>query len=66
MDQKLSIDDLVQLCAIDDQLLCTTFFPKAARQPPAPFHSDIWRHLNDPAKRYLNLICFRDSARGAQ
>ena len=60
---KVPIDDLVQFCAIDDQLLCTTFFPKAARQPPAPFHADIWRHLNDPARRYVNLICFRDSAK---
>ena len=63
MDTKLSIDDLVQLCAVDSQLFCTTFFPKAARQPPAPFHADIWRHLNDPSRRYLNLVCFRDSAK---
>jgi hypothetical protein len=62
-DTKLSVDDLVQLCSVDDQLFCTTFFPKAARQPPAPFHADIWRNLNDPAKRYLNLVCFRDSAK---
>src|SRR5262252_8980951 len=59
----LSIDELVRLCAIDDQLFCRTFFPKAARQTPAPFHSDIWRNLNDPAKRYVNLVCFRDSAK---
>ena len=63
MDNKVSINDLVQLCAVDDNLLCTTFFPKAARQSPAPFHADIWRHLNDPAKRYINLVCFRDSAK---
>ena len=59
----VDINQLVQLCAVDDNLFCTTFFPKAARQTPAPFHADIWRLLNDPARRYLNLICFRDSAK---
>src|SRR5215831_10243839 len=59
----VDVNQLVQLCAVDDNLFCTTFFPKAARQAPAPFHSDIWRLLNDPARRYLNLVCFRDSAK---
>jgi hypothetical protein len=63
MDTKVSINDLVQLCAVDSNLFCTTFFPKACRQPPAPFHQDVWRHLSDTNKRYLNLICFRDSAK---
>ena len=63
MDKPVTPDDLVQLCAVDDHLFCTTFFPKAARQPPAPFHADIWRNLNDNSKRYLNLVCFRDSAK---
>jgi hypothetical protein len=58
-----TVDELVGLCAVDDRLFQTTFFPKAARQQPAPFHSDIDRHLNDSSKRYLNLICFRDSAK---
>src|SRR3974377_2488452 len=60
---KLTIDELVKLCAVDNNLFCTTFFPKSARQPPAPFHADIWRPLNDPARRYVNLVCFRDSAK---
>lgn len=63
MDTKVSVNDLVQLCAVDNNLFCTTFFPKACRQAPAPFHPDIWRNLDDSSKRYLNLICFRDSAK---
>jgi hypothetical protein len=63
MDQNLSVDELVQLCAVDDRLFQSTFFPKAARQTPAPFHQDIDRHLADSSKRYLNLVCFRDSAK---
>ena len=59
----MNVNDLVQLCAVDNNLFCTTFFPKACRQPPAPFHKDIWRHLDDNSKRYINLICFRDSAK---
>jgi hypothetical protein len=59
----LSVDELVQLCAVDNELFETTFFPKSVRQKGAPFHADIWRHLEDPSKRYINLICFRDSAK---
>lgn len=58
-----SVDELVQLCAINNDLFESTFFPKTVRQPSAPFHSEIWRDLEDPSKRYLNLVCFRDSAK---
>jgi len=59
----VDVNQLVQLCAVDNNLFCTTFFPKACRQTPAPFHTDIWKHLDDNSKRYINLICFRDSAK---
>lgn len=61
--QTLPIDELVKLSAVDNDLFCSTFFPKAARQRSAPFHKDIWYHLEDPSKRFLNLVCFRDSAK---
>lgn len=59
----ISADELVKLCAVDNTLFTKSFFPKAARQDPAPFHKDIWNHLEDPNKRFLNLVCFRDSAK---
>lgn len=61
--QSISPDELVKLCAVDNDLFCRTFFPKTARQRSAPFHKDIWYHLEDPSKRFLNLVCFRDSAK---
>jgi hypothetical protein len=59
----LAPDELIKLCAIDNILFEKTFFPKAARQESAPFHADWWQHLENPKLRYLNLVCFRDSAK---
>lgn len=63
MNQMLSTDELVKLSAVNNTLFTKTFFPKAARQESAKFHTDIWNHLEDPNKRFLNLVCFRDSAK---
>lgn len=60
---NVPIDQLVQLCAVDNGLFEKTFFPKTARMPNAPFHSDWWAHLENPALRFVNLVCFRDSAK---
>src|SRR5258706_5459664 len=61
--QKISVDDLVQLCAVDNNLFSKSFFPKTARQDPAPFHEDVWNILDAPAYRFVNLVCLRDSAK---
>jgi hypothetical protein len=58
-----SVDELVQLCAVDNELFAQTYFPKTARQKQAPFHPDMWKHLEDPSKRFVNLVAFRDSAK---
>lgn len=58
-----TVDELVQLCAIDNDLFEKTYFPRTVRQPSAAFHGDIWQKLEDPSCRYLNLVCFRDSAK---
>lgn len=59
----IPVDQLVQLCAVDNTLFEKTFFPRTVRQPNAPFHADWWAHLENPALRFVNLICFRDSAK---
>lgn len=63
MTSSLAPDELVKLCAVDNGLFERTFFPKTVRQPSAPFHADWWRHLENPSLRYINLVCFRDSAK---
>lgn len=60
---QVSVDDLVQLCAVDNGLFEKTYFPKTVRMPSAPFHADWWAHLENPALRYISLVCFRDSAK---
>src|SRR5262245_4563965 len=60
---QLSPDQLIKLCAVNNELFERTFFPKTVRQPNAPFHADWWGHLENPHLRYINLVCFRDSAK---
>lgn len=61
--QELSLTELVQLCAVDSDLFSRMFFPKAFRQPPAPFHKRMWGLLESPQVRFGQLICHRDSAK---
>lgn len=63
MNEHVSIDELVQLAAHDSWLFCSTFFPRAFRQPPASKHREIWAALDDPNVRLLLLRCFRGSAK---
>ena len=51
--------ELVQLCAMDMELYCHTFFPKTFRQKSPPFHRDIHADLNDPRARYVAIEVFR-------
>lgn len=60
---QVSVDELVQLCAIDNGLFEKEFFAKTVRQQSAPFHPEWWQLLEDPQIRYLNLVAFRDSAK---
>lgn len=51
--------ELISLCAIDSDLYCRTFFPKAFRQKSPPMHRDIWGLLEDQEKRFVALEVFR-------
>src|ERR1700740_1733284 len=62
-ESTLSPDELVQLCAIDNELFENHFFTKTTRQVNAPFHKEWWSLLEDLSIRYLNLVAFRDSAK---
>lgn len=58
----LSLDELVQLCAVDAELFHQTFFPKTFRQKSAPFHYIMDRMLNSNA-RLVMLQAFRGSSK---
>jgi hypothetical protein len=60
---KVSPAELIRLCAIDSDLFAHTFFPKAARQKSAPFSKEIWKALENPKYRLLNIKVFRGGAK---
>lgn len=57
-----TIEELVQLGAVDGNFFMRTFFPKAARQAPPPCHTDVWKLL-DSQERMVNIQMFRGSAK---
>lgn len=60
---RLTIEELVKLCVVDNEFFGRTFFGKAIRQTSPPFHKEIDTLLNDPRARHLSLACYRDSAK---
>lgn len=56
-------DELIKLCAVDTELYCQTYFPKAFRQKSPVFAADLWEPLENPNERLVNLLCFRGSSK---
>lgn len=62
-ESELSIEEAVKLAAVSPDFYNHFFFPKAFRQPSAPFHKDVWDAMLDPKARYVALKMYRDSAK---
>jgi hypothetical protein len=60
---KITTRELVDLCAVDDQLYCRTFFPKTYRQDFPVFHDPIVEIIEEPNNRYVGLKMYRGSAK---
>ena len=60
--EQLSLSELVELCAVDSELFCRTFFPKTVRQPSAVMHGKIWQ-LAESENRRVNIQVFRGGAK---
>jgi predicted phage terminase large subunit-like protein len=60
--EQISVEELVQLCALDNELFSRTFFPNTMRQASAPFHTDMWNKLMGTS-RMVNLQVFRGGAK---
>jgi len=60
---KISLGELVRLCAVDSDLYARYFFPKAARQISPPFLKEVWYDLENPASRFVNLRVFRGGSK---
>jgi hypothetical protein len=59
----VSLEEAVRLGAVDSQFFYRTFFPKTFRQSSPPMHRKIDLVLDSPQHRYVNLQCFRGSAK---
>lgn len=51
-----STGELLAVTALDTALFGRTFFPKTMRQTAARSHEEVWRALDDPRIRKLNVI----------
>lgn len=60
---EISTNELVQLCALDNELFAKTFFPGASRQESPPMHRQVDELLDDPRARLVNLLMPRDFAK---
>jgi len=60
---SVSTEELVELCAVDNQLFCKTFFPRTFRQEFALFDDEVNQTLENPENRYVGLKMFRGSAK---
>lgn len=61
--QVISKEELIKLCAVDTELYATTFFPKTFRTKSPSFARELWKPLEDPSIRLVNLILFRGSSK---
>lgn len=61
-EPTIPVNELVALCAVDDDLYAKTFFPKTARVEPPVFHREMDSMLNS-TQRLLNFQVFRGGAK---
>lgn len=60
--QEVSLEEIVQLAAVDSELYCRFFFPNTIRQPFTDFHKDAWNKM-ESVSRLVNLLMFRGSGK---
>jgi len=61
--EETSLDEIVQLAAVDSEFYSHYFFPKAFRQASPAFHKAIWAKLEHPNNRHVAIKVFRGGAK---
>ena len=61
--KQLTPEEMIHLCAVDNDFFCHTFFPEAFRSSSPPYAARLDRALNDPKIRLLNARVFRGGAK---
>lgn len=59
----ISLEEAVQLGAVDPGFYSRFFFPKTVRQHVPDMHREMWFDLDDPLARYVAFKVFRDGAK---
>lgn len=60
---KIDVEELVSLAAIDPELYARTFFPKTVRQASPYFHREMYAALDDPNSPNVAFRVFRGGAK---
>ena len=58
-----TLEEIVELAAVDSQFFGEFFFPRAFRQKSPAFHLEMDRILDDPTARLVNMQVFRGGAK---
>lgn len=61
--QVLTLDEVLKLGAVDTEFFMQHWFPKTFRQRSPVFARELWRPLDDPTKRLVNVIASRGFAK---
>lgn len=62
-DGELSLEEAVQLGAVDTSFFGQFFFPKAIRMAPPKFHRELDDALDNPSNRFVSAKIFRGGAK---
>ena len=62
-DSGPTLEEIVELGAVDSLLFTHAFFPKTVRQQSPEFHKQVWKILDNPTYRQCNVQMFRGSAK---
>lgn len=60
---QISREELLKLCAVDNEFYSTTFFPKTFRQKSPVWGREFWEPLDDSSARLVQVIAARGFAK---
>lgn len=63
LKEEITLEELVELAAVDGNLYARSFFPNTARQESPPFHRDMDEVLENPLNRFVGFEVFRGGAK---
>lgn len=61
-EESISLQEAVELSAVDSIFYSRFFFPQTARQKSPRFHQDMWAKLDGPS-RYVSFMVFRGAGK---